>query len=65
MSLCAVKRWGPGTTKERASNSESAKEIQERMAALNAERAKQDQMWNTVDTTETDSKKLDNTNAKR
>jgi hypothetical protein len=49
-------------------NSESAKEIQERMAALNAERAKQDQMWNTVDTTETDSKKLDNTtntNAKR
>ena len=60
-----MKRWGPGTTKERASNSESAKEIQERMAALNAERAKQDQMWNTVDTTETDSKKLDNTNAKR
>ena len=47
------------------SNSETAKEIQERMAALNAERAKQDQMWNTVDTTETDSKKLDNTNAKR
>ena len=65
MSLCAVKRWGPGTTKERVSNSETAKEIQERMAALNAERAKQDQMWNTVDTTETDSKKLDNTNAKR
>jgi hypothetical protein len=60
-----VKRWGPGTTKERVSNSESAKEIQERMAALNAERAKQDQMWNTVDTTETDSKKLDNTNTKR
>jgi len=60
-----VKRWGPGTTKERVSNSESAKEIQERMAALNAERARQDQMWNTVDTTETDSKKLDNTNAKR
>ena len=63
-----MKRWGPGTTKERVNNSESAKEIQERMAALNAERAKQDQMWNTVDTTETDSKKLDNTtntNAKR
>ena len=65
MSLCAVKRWGPGTTKERIPDSETAKEIQERMAALNAERAKQDQMWNTVDTTETDSKKLDNTNAKR
>lgn len=60
-----MKRWGPGTTKERVSNSETAKEIQERMAALNAERARQDQMWNTVDTTETDSKKLDNTNAKR
>ena len=56
-----MKRWGPGTTKERVSNSETAKEIQERMAALNAERAKQDQMWNTVETTETDSKKLDNT----
>jgi hypothetical protein len=65
MSLCAVKRWGPGTTKERIPDSETSKEIQERMAALNAERAKQDQMWNTVDTTETDSKKLDNTNAKR
>jgi len=60
-----VKRWGPGTTKERIPDSETSKEIQERMAALNAERAKQDQMWNTVDTTETDSKKLDNTNAKR
>jgi hypothetical protein len=56
-----VKRWGPGTTKERVSNSETAKEIQERMAALNAERAKQDQMWNTVETTETEGKKLDNT----
>ena len=56
-----MKRWGPGTTKERVSNSETAKEIQERMAALNAERAKQDQMWNTVETTETESKKLDNT----
>ena len=61
MSLCAVKRWGPGTTKERVPNSETAKEIQERMAALNAERAKQDQMWNTVETTETERKKLDNT----
>jgi hypothetical protein len=56
-----VKRWGPGTTKERVSNSETAKEIQERMAALNAERAKQDQMWNTVETSETEGKKLDNT----
>ena len=46
MSLCALKRWGPGTTKERTPNTETAKELQERMAALNAERAKQDQMWN-------------------
>uniref|UniRef100_A0A6C0K2H0 Uncharacterized protein n=1 Tax=viral metagenome TaxID=1070528 RepID=A0A6C0K2H0_9ZZZZ len=46
MSLCGVKRWGPGTTKERTPNTETAKEIQERMIALNAERAKQDQMWN-------------------
>jgi len=69
MSLCAVKRWGPGTTKERVSNSESAKEIQERMAALNAERAKQDQMWNTTEPEQghcdKGDKKLDNTNAKR
>jgi hypothetical protein len=46
MSLCGVKRWGPGTTKERTPNTETAKELQERMAKLNAERAKQDQMWN-------------------
>jgi len=45
MSSCAVNRWGPGTTCERPKNTEAVKEMKDRMAALQAERAKQDQMW--------------------
>jgi hypothetical protein len=48
MSSCAKNRWGPGTTCERAPTTETAKEIQARLAATMAERAKQDSMW-TVD----------------
>jgi len=45
MSSCARNRWGPGTTKEKPINSESAKELQLRMEAMNKERAKQDSIW--------------------
>ena len=45
MSRCGVNRWGPGTTCERPVNTEAAKEIQHRLAALEAQRAKQDQIW--------------------
>ena len=42
---CSVNRWGKGTTCERPSNSEAAKELQARIAAMSQERAKQDMMW--------------------
>jgi hypothetical protein len=45
MSRCGVNRWGPGTTCERPVNTEAAKEIQQRLALLEAQRAKQDQIW--------------------
>ena len=48
MSRCGVNRWGPGTTCERPINTEAAKELQERMAAMAKERTKQDQMWDTT-----------------
>ena len=40
-----VNRWGPGTTCERPSNSEAAKDLQAKMAAIQAERDKQDLIW--------------------
>jgi len=43
---CFVNRWGPGTTCEKPVNSESAKEMQARITAMNQERAKQDMIWN-------------------
>lgn len=43
---CSINRWGKGTTCERPSNSEAAKELQARIAAMSQERAKQDMMWN-------------------
>jgi len=45
MSRCGVNRWGPGTTCERPTNTEASKEIQQRLAALEVERTKQDQIW--------------------
>ena len=38
-------RWGPGTTKERAPNTESANELKARLEQMAKERAKQDSMW--------------------
>ena len=43
---CARRRWGQGTTCERPSNSPAAKEMQDRLAQMKAERASQDGMWN-------------------
>jgi hypothetical protein len=48
MSKCGVNRWGAGTTCEKPTNTESAKELQARIAAMNQERAKQDNMWTQV-----------------
>lgn len=43
---CARRRWGQGTTCERPSNSPAAKEMQDRLTQMKAERASQDGMWN-------------------
>ena len=43
---CACNRWGPGTTCERPTNTQSSKELQERMLKMKQEREKQDSMWN-------------------
>jgi hypothetical protein len=45
MSKCGRNRWGPGTTCEKPTNTEAAKELEERISAMTKERAKQDQMW--------------------
>lgn len=45
MSSCSKKRWGPGTTCERPINTEASKDFRERLAKLEADRAKQDLMW--------------------
>lgn len=48
MSRCGLNRWGPGTTCERPINTESSKELQAKIAAMKAEREKQDSIWNQV-----------------
>ena len=59
---CAVRRWGPGTTCERPSNSAASKELQEKLAKMNQERMNQDKMWDTTSTTAV--MKTDTTNIK-
>lgn len=53
-------RWGPGTTTERPSQQDSAmaKETQKRLADMAAERAKQDQIWQTPKTQEINEAKV-------
>ena len=50
MSRCGVNRWGPGTTCERPINTESAKDLQLKIAAIKAERERQDSIWTQVQT---------------
>ncbi len=38
-------RWGPGTTKDRVTDTESTNEIKARLEQMAKERAKQDSMW--------------------
>jgi hypothetical protein len=42
---CTQCRWGTGTTKDRESNTDAAKEVKARLAAVMAERDRQDCMW--------------------
>jgi hypothetical protein len=45
MSQCGVNRWGPGTTKERVVDTETSKELKDKMALMMKEREKQNNMW--------------------
>jgi len=38
-------RWGPGTTKERQTDTEGTKELKQRMDQMLKEREKQNSMW--------------------
>jgi hypothetical protein len=38
-------RWGPGTTKERATDTESSKQLKSKMEEMLKEREKQNAMW--------------------
>jgi hypothetical protein len=42
---CACNRWGPGTTCERPTNTQNAKDLQEKLAKMRSERTEQDKMW--------------------
>lgn len=42
---CTQCRWGTGTTKDREVDTDAAKEARARLAAMMAERGKQDEMW--------------------
>jgi hypothetical protein len=42
---CTQCRWGTGTTKDRESQTDAAKEMKARLAAVMAERDRQDCMW--------------------
>lgn len=47
---CALNRWGPGTTCERPTNTQNAKDLQDKLAALRSERKEQDKMWDDSNT---------------
>lgn len=38
-------RWGPGTTKERVTDTESSKQLKSKMEEMMKEREKQNAMW--------------------
>lgn len=42
MSACALRRWGSGTSCERPADTPAAKEMAARLAAMQAERQRQD-----------------------
>ena len=42
---CTQCRWGTGTTKDREADTDAAKEMKARLAAVMAERDRQDGMW--------------------
>jgi hypothetical protein len=48
MSACALRRWGPGTNCTRPADTPAAREAEQKLQAMMAERARQDQaLWGT------------------
>jgi hypothetical protein len=45
MSGCALRRWGSGTPCNRPIDTPGSKEMEAKLAAIRAEREKQDKMW--------------------
>jgi hypothetical protein len=45
MSSCACRRWGPGTTCEKQVSTESSRELEAKIKALQEERGKQNNFW--------------------
>jgi hypothetical protein len=63
MRSCRRNRWDFSESiksPERPSNTEAAKELQQRLAALEAERTKQDQIWTQASIPEQDIKNTSN-----
>jgi hypothetical protein len=48
MSACTRCRWGTGTTCEKVVDTEASLEMKQRLASIQAERAKLDSMWTTT-----------------
>jgi hypothetical protein len=44
---CTQSRWGSGTTTDRIPDTDTSKEVKARLAAVMAERDRQDCMWTT------------------
>jgi hypothetical protein len=45
-------RWGPGTTKDRQPDTESARQLKVKLEEMAKERAKQDTMWKPIESEE-------------
>jgi len=54
-------RWGPGTTKERVTDTESSKQLKSKMEEMMKEREKQNAMWQplTSETQDLEKEKLE------
>lgn len=46
MSACAIKHWGTGTPCVKESNTAASKEMAAKLSQMQAERDRQDTMWN-------------------
>lgn len=54
MSGCALRRWGPGTTKERTPDTESARQLESSLQSLLASRANLDTQFSAAAATATE-----------